>query len=187
MPIPLGILAVAGAGGGAAGAYEQITTQVLSSTTSTITFSSIASTYKHLELRIVARTNGAGTEDGIRITFNGSTTGYSRHSLYGDGSSVYSGANTSQSYADTYPAAIASANTTNEFGSLLVSVLDYASTSKNKTIRTLGGHTNPSAKAISLVSNLWASTSAVSSISLVSSFGNSFVSGSRFSLYGIRG
>ena len=187
MPIPLGILAVASSGGAGAGAYELIATQILSSTTSTITFSSIASTYKHLELRIVGRTNGTGTEDGIRLTFNGTTTGYSRHYLYGDGGSVSSGANTSQSYADTYPAAIASANTTNEFGGLIVNSLDYASTNKNKTIRSLGGHRNPSVLAVALVSNLWASTSAINSISLVSSFSNSFVSGSRFSLYGIKG
>jgi hypothetical protein len=66
--------------------------------------------------------------------------------------------------------------------SMIFDVIDYASTSKFKTIRAIAGMDNNGATApyIALGSGLWRSTSAVTSISF------SGVTGT-FSLYGIKG
>ena len=188
MLIPFGVFSAAGAGGGAAaGAYELISTAFGTGSSGTITFSSIPSTYKHLQIRLVSRTtsNNSGSYGSLNFRFNSdSASNYSEHILMGDGSSV-------QSYAN--------ANTTrlgyllmgensnpNIMPGIIIDILDYASTSKNKTIRAFEGVTGIGNR-VDLTSSAWRSTSAVSTITITTdSFGN-FSTTSRFSLYGIRG
>jgi hypothetical protein len=67
---PLGILSAAGAGGGGplASDYELISTQILTSPQSSITFSSLgtySSTYKHLQVRAVARSTRCYYKHGV--------------------------------------------------------------------------------------------------------------------------
>jgi hypothetical protein len=176
----LGIFSAAGAGGGVSlSDYELINTQILSSTQSSITFdvSSLASTYKHLQLRTVTRSTGGGN---AFMTFNSDTaTNYSWHLLYGNGSSalVASGANSSSMLVTaTVP------TTANVFTSNVIDILDFASTTKNKTVRSLGG--SPATTEIVFFSGAWRNTAAVTSVTMGLT---SFVSGSRFSLYGIKG
>lgn len=178
MLIPLGVFAASGAG--AAGAYELISSTVLGSATSTVEFTSIASTYKHLQIRFTARANG-GTTAETMLWFNGDIANWSRHFLIGNGSTV-----TSSATANTdvmYPAKIIS--TANVFTGAVIDILDYASTSKYKTARSLAGFTNGSTHDVSLRSGAWRSTSAVSSIGIYTA--ELFATGSRFSLYGIKG
>ena len=190
MPIPLGIFAVAGAGGGAAGAtYEQIATNILASATSSVTFSSIPSTYKHLQIRMTIRGTTA-FNGGMGITINGDTgTNYSRHNLFGDGGSVYSQNATSQSRINTdtnnafFPGGSAGAS---QFGASIVDILDYL-TSKNKTVRQLAGAYASNGYQVGLISGAYYSTSAVSSVTLTQLAMTNFAIGSRFSLYGIKG
>jgi hypothetical protein len=187
---PLGILSAAGAGGGVAGpAYELIETQVLGSSTPSITFSSLgtySSTYKHLQIRITARSSRSSGLDGIALRLNSDTaTNYSDHYLRGDGSTVTSGASTSSTHSalGIIPAASA---TNNVFGGLFVDLLDVYSTTKNKTIRSLYGMTTTN--YVGLNSGLWRNTAAITSITLFQTEGaNNLVAGSRFSLYGIKG
>ena len=100
MPIPLGILAVAGAGAaGGGGAFDLLETTVLGSDTASVTFSNLNtySAYKHLQIRLVARSTNASASRSVRIQFNGDTaSNYAYHYLLGDGSSVSSDASTSQ-------------------------------------------------------------------------------------------
>lgn len=182
MLIPLGILASAG---GAAAAYELISTTVLGSATSSVTFSSIVSTYKHLQIRTTYRRADAGTMLAM-LTFNGSGTGYAWHRLYGTGSAVYSDATTSTTQILTF-AGPSSNDTAGIFMPAIYDVLDYASTTKNTTVRAFtGAEMNSSPDVVMLSSGLWANTSAVTSLTLASLAGN-FAIGSRFSLYGIKG
>lgn len=187
MLIPFGVFSAAGAGGGGgggAGSYELIETQILTGTTATISLVSIPQTYKHLQLRFTARTNTYSTSQ-LRLRFNSDTaTNYAIHTLYGNGSSVTSSANTSiAGVGYSYLADLGAP--ANAFGAGVVDILDYASTSKYTTVRTLGGE--PSyAVAINLNSGLWKNTAAVSSIDFASSNG-SLVAGTRVSLYGIKG
>ena len=69
------------------GAYELISTTILSTTATSVTFSSIPSTYKHLQIRYIARATTGGVAN-FTMTFNGTSSGYSYHGLYGDGASA---------------------------------------------------------------------------------------------------
>lgn len=184
MLIPFGVFSAAGAGGGAsAGDYELIQSNILGSDTSSITFSSIPSTYKHLQVRMVAA-EPTGGNGAITMRFNGDSAGnYSMHYLEGRGSSVVSGSygtSATEIYAlwsrglASYP---------NQWGAGIVDILDYRGT-KNKTVRSLNGQPD---SRICLWSGAWYSTSAVTSITFNPLFTANIASGSRFSLYGIKG
>ena len=160
--------------------YESIATiSVGSGGASDVTFSSIPSTFTHLQIRFLARSSGSPD---TQVQYNGDTTSsnYRSHLLYGDGSSA-----TASTLANSaYVGYIATAS--NTFGVSVVDVLDYASTSKYKTVRTLAGYdANGSGYAI-LYSHLWLSTSAISSLKIYPNSGT-FSQYSQFALYGIKG
>jgi hypothetical protein len=167
--------------------FESIATVNFTGSSATATFSSIPSTYKHLQLRILARIDYAGSyERFLRLRFNGSTSGYVAHYLTGDGSSVTAGAETG--LAHTYIAEIPTNGwTTGIFGVGVVDILDYASTNKNKTTRSITGFDANGSGYIRLVSGLWQNNiDAVNQIQVISDLGN-YISGSQIALYGIRG
>ena len=189
MLIPFGILSAAGAGGGVAGDYELIETTILGTSQTGITFSSLAtyaSTYKHLQIRYTARTSLASVADsstGIRLNGD-SGSNYSSHNLNGGGSTVTSNAFTSQTYMFSQALNGASA-TASAFGAGVIDLLDCYSTTKNKTLRWLTGATN--ATSIRLGSGAWLNTAAITSVTIDARDGSSYVAGSRFSIYGIKG
>lgn len=160
--------------------------------TSTITFSSIPATYKHLQIRytgFTART-GAGLDD-FNMRFNSDTgANYSLHRLYGNGTSATS----SNSTSATSMIGISYSGTTvaNHPGSAVIDIHDYASTSKNKTVRSLSGiDVNGSVSGVPSYmffnSGNWRNTSAITSISLYSDNGATITQYSQFALYGIKG
>lgn len=152
-----------------------------------ITFSSIPSTYQHLQIRGMARDSGMGGADLLTFRFNGDgNTNYSYHLLKGTGSSATAtGASTMNS--PQTGANSASNNAANIFGVFIIDIHDYASTTKNKTVRSFGGSdSNSSDGLIALSSGLWRSTATVSSITIYAPNAG-FVTGSTFSLYGIKG
>lgn len=173
-----------GAGGGG-GSFESIATATASGGTSTVTFSSIPSTYKSLQIRAVATgIDNAGGSGNISMRFNSDgTSSYNRHALYGNGTTA------------TATGSAASSITVSNWGNtmalsyptvLIIDVVDYADTTKNKTSRTLSGIDSNGTLTgeISLSSGLWRSTAAISSISFISS---GYYAGTTFSLYGIKG
>jgi hypothetical protein len=184
-PIPLGIFAVAGSGA-AAGAYELISTTV-SGSVSSVTFSSIPSTYKHLQLRGVSKVANGNISLNLRIQMNASSTGHNDHQLFGDGASVGSLYNPGASYIQlSY--ATQGTGTTGAFGATILDILDYASTVKNKTTRSLSGFVDGTGtQSLALGSGLFASTSAITSLTITNQVAANFNAVSRFSLYGIKG
>lgn len=169
-------------------AFEAIASTTLTSANTTITFSSIPSTYEHLQLRMYTRDGTAGASlYNIDIRFNNdSTTNYTTHTLHGaGGSAVASGSITQSRIAVGYsPSAGVTANT---FAVTLVDVLDYASTVKNKTVRSLTGFDANGSGRCAIRSGLWLSTSAVDRIDvLAATSGTEFVAGTVVSLYGLR-
>jgi hypothetical protein len=191
MPIPLGILAVAGAGGAPlTDDYELIQT-VEGQNTTTVEFTSIPQTYKHLQIRHSIRSGQSGTAIQFRMRFNGVTTGtsYSSHSLFGNGSSVSWDVNTSSNYMNVGWATGSSGGTGHGAG--VIDILDYALTNKNKTVRSLGGATTGSGSQVGMISALSMSTSAITSISFATITNGEllFANGAgtcKISLYGIR-
>jgi hypothetical protein len=186
MLIPFGILSAAGAGV-EAGDYELIESEILGSAASSVTFSNLgtySSNYKHLQLRIVGRTNGVNAFPGIR--FNGDTgTNYLNHILRGRGADVTSLAELDRTNAVLGPLTADSA-VANSFGAIVFDLVD-AYGSKFKTGRSLSGRVTTDANEISLRSQLWRNTDSITSLTIVNNFSDDFVAGSRFSLYGIKG
>jgi len=177
------------AGAPAASDYELISTTVLGSDTNSVTFSGLGTSgaaYKHLQLRVTARSSNGAVGDSLGLRFNGdSGSNYAEHVLYGNGSSVASGAGSSQTFMSAMTIAGNSAGAS-IFGSGVIDILDFSQTTKNKTLRSLSG--NQAQPFIQLRSGLWMSTSAVTSINLFSANGaTNLLTGSRFSLYGLKG
>jgi hypothetical protein len=170
-------------GGAVATDYESISTVTVGSGgAATVTFSSIPSTYSHLQLRGFLQPASSGTKY-IKGTFNSDTgTNYSWHELGGNGSVTLTGAGATQAFmvvADGFT------NTNSAFGSVVADILDYADTNKYKTLRGLGGCDNNGSGVLYLTSSSWRSTSAVNSLSLALDAGN-FAQYSSFALYGIK-
>ena len=170
--------------------FESIaTTTVGAGGASSITFSSITATYTHLQIRYLAKTSRAAVNDYAKLEINGDTTtsNYRSHSLNADGSSAYAETTANAIALGGFPG-----NTNaSMFGVGVIDILDYANTSKNKTIRTLGGFDQNSASTgtawIGLDSGLWMSTSAINSLVITSGTSSNFVQYSSFALYGIKG
>lgn len=187
MPIPLGILAQYIPA--SAGSYELIQSTVLGSNSSSVSFTNLgtyASTYQHLQLRIVTRnTSNVGT-GALLMTLNGDTAqNYTFHELRGNGSSVTSSAVVPYGYILPSWNPHGGTNPSN-FGVAVADILDWSSTSKFKTVRSLTGVLSY-ANFISMFSGVWRSTAAITSITFTAEAGNQFVAGSRYSLYGIKG
>jgi hypothetical protein len=184
----LGIFSAAGAGGVVAGSYELISTSLITTNTSSVTFSSLgdySSTYKHLQLRITGRVayNYGNDGDAIKIRFNSDTgNNYSYHALYAVNTTVNSNASTSTNAV--FVNRLTDAGTTaNAFGAIVCDILDPFSSTKNKTVRSLGSDT----RYLFFNSAAWLNTSSTTSIQLTPNTSSNFASGSRFSLYGLKG
>lgn len=151
-----------------------------------VTFSSIPQGYRALELRIMARSTYAATSGvSVSVAFNGiGGTSYSYHFLSGDGAGASSGSGTSQPAIPIGYVSGASA-TTGIFGVAIAQILDYASTSKYKTVRSLMGSDTNGAGGAGMFSGLYMDTTAISSLVLTSGGSASFAQYGRFDLYGI--
>ncbi len=155
--------------------YESIATQTLGSAASSLTFSSIPSTYTDLVL-VAATANSSGLNDG-RFRINGDTgSNYSRTYLYGSGSAASSGRGSNETY--WYNGGY--------FGTgqsvVIVQFMNYSNTTTYKTALTRSSDAGNNTEALS---GLWRSTSAINSIEYSMAAGN-FIAGSTFSLYGIK-
>ena len=145
---------------------------------SSVTFSNIPNTYKHLQIRMITLKSAA---DILQIELNGdtTTTNYYWHRIDGDGASVsaVSGNAKLVGYVGTttYPAAN------------VIDILDYANPSKFKVTRNLLGNDRNGGGVVALHSLLWNNTAPVNSILFKCDAGGNFAQYSRFSLYGIRG
>ena len=173
----------------AVGDYQSISTVTLSSNTSSINFTSIPNTYKHLQIRGIARSTRSNSNNNIYIGLNGDTTtaNYNAHWLGGDGASA-SGNQLSgvTGMGSIYSINVAATSTASVFGGVVIDILDYANTNKYKTMRTLSGYDANGSGNVGLFSGLWLNTAAVTSINLLT-FYDQYATYSSFALYGIKG
>ncbi len=172
--------------------YESIATAVGTGASATITFDSIPQTYKHLQLRVLARDLGGGTSTGnatfIRLN-NNTGNNYSLHGFASDGSSFNTegygfGGTGGNGYI--YAITAAGGNTAGIMGVAIIDILDYTNTSKLKTYSTFAGIDQNGSGRIAITTGLFNSTSAISRIDIQGSQG-SFTTSSVFSLYGLKG
>ena len=168
------------------GSFESIATvSVGSGGASNVEFTNIPNNYAHLQIRYTARTSRVATAEDIDLQLNSDTANnYSWHIIYGDGVNPVIATGTS-TYRMIVPG-VASANATaGIFGSGVVDILDYTSTNKFKTVRSLGGNERNIAGEIMFESGNWRSTSAITSLKLTPSSGSNFAQYSHFALYGV--
>ena len=166
------------------GDFESIATVTVGAGgSSSISFSSIPSTYKHLQIRAIAQNSSTTTYSNMR--FNSDTaTNYNNHYLDGDGASATAGANVSDN--KLYFGYLTTSSNTNMFGVMVVDILDYTNTNKYKTIRILTGKDiNGSGGVVELASGAWRNTNAVTDINIFPG-SNNFAQYSHFALYGVK-
>ena len=158
--------------------YESIATVTVGAGgQSSIEFTSIPSTYKHLQVRMLAKFSGG---DWTEIKLNGDTgSNYTYHYLQGNGSAASAG-------GGSFNASGLGLQFGTEWGSGIIDVLDYTNTNKLKTVRNLGGFDANGSGFIILSSNLWNNTAAVTSLKLQKSSAGTFAQYSSFALYGVR-
>lgn len=169
-------LAVAGGG------FESIASVTAAGGESILTLTSIPSDYQHLQIRgWVARNTASDVPVQLRLNED-LVTLCSRHSIYGDGSSVsvLGDANYAE-YIDN----IGRTTGTTTGGTFITDIHDYANTSKYTTVRSIGGYDANGSGRIYLTSGLYLSTDAIDAVS-VRIGGASFQAGSTFALYGIK-
>jgi len=169
--------------------YESIATVTVGSGgSSTITFSSIPSTYKHLQIRWIGRSTRSLFVDGSIVRFNGdSGSNYSKHNLYGTGLGSVGGENSTSQTGINLGDTIGATATSGNFTPGVIDILDYQNTSKYKTLKALQGYNfDSNTSVIGFKSGLWMSTSAITSITITPEIAN-YAQYSSFALYGIKG
>ena len=158
-------------------------TVTVSTPVSSISFTSIPATYRHLQIRYIAR--NAAVTDSVRTQFNSDTgSNYAWHSLRGSGAAASATASTSTTYMEM-PYNSYSGTTASAFGAAVIDILDYKDTNKYTTLRTLGGADLNGSGFVFFNSGLWLNTTAISTITIFPSTGN-FEQYSSFALYGVK-
>lgn len=158
-----------------ANTYEPIASQTLPSEAASITFSSIPEVFTDLVLEV-----SAGTTVGANLTIRvneDSGNNYSYIGIFGDGS--VSGSARANNIGFAYLA-----SRTSIMSPAHVSFMSYSNTNVFKIILSsdAGSHVGG---YVQEVTNLWRSTSAINSITILSNSGL-ILSSSMFSLYGIK-
>jgi len=167
--------------------YEKIATNTLGSAAASVTFSSILGTYTDLILVAVARTDRAAHDDIMGMQFNSDTaTNYSTTILSGNGTNATSTRQTSVAYITSRVGAASA--TAGVWTPVIFSIQNYSNATTNKTALcrfnepTSGG----TDYGVGATVGLWRSTAAVTSIVLKPIVGTNLISGSTFTLYGIK-
>ncbi len=181
------IAALIGGAAPAVGDYESISTYTVSgASVSSFTLGSIPSTYKHLQLRCFVKLDAGSW---IPFQLNGDTqTQRTTHNMRGIGSGS---GNVSTGLGSTGDGNFACVADVSQWGSMIIDVLDYANTNKNKTTRTYYGFDNNGSGSVGIGSVLHytVGTAAVTSVGMdITQYGSGakFVVGSTFALYGIK-
>jgi hypothetical protein len=175
-----------------ANTYTLIQAQTLSTTASSVTFSSIPSTYTDLNILLSCRANQAASQSQdiyMRLGSGSVDTGsnYSMTRIYGTGSSTASDRASGTSTALRVGRTTDSSATANTFASNSIYVPGYATANK-KQLFTAGVDEDNGAQSFQmLLSGLWNSTTAVDILTIYPfTGGTSFVADSTFYLYGIK-
>lgn len=147
--------------------FNLLDSVTLSSSASSVTFSSIDQSYRDLVLVI----NAIGSSGNLQLRFNAdSSLIYSYVQMYGTGSSATSNSGSSQSQSTIGVSATNGTVTTAQ-------LMDYSATDKHKTILVRANDIYTWAQA-----HRYASTSAITQIEVL---GSTYSAGSTFYLYGV--
>lgn len=168
--------------------YESIATVTASGGETSLTFSSIPQTYSSLQIRGIAKASWtSGFIQNLVVRVNGATSEYAYHWLQGDGTSTSGFGNSAISNLVFRGLAANYSGTSGFFSGVILDIHDYASTTRYKTVRAFVGANFQGQGAVSLNSGFSrTNTSAITSVSF-SPESTTFVAGTTFALYGIKG
>ena len=171
--------------------YEALATTVLTSSASSVEFTSISSDYEHLQVRMIYKsTKGTQGAVQVRIQFNSDTgTNYSYQGLEGYQSNAGIHENTAQDEIHVWGGGTNTMGV-GTFGGTVVDILDYRNVNKFTSVRSIGSlvsdyTTSSQDNVVAVTGGLWGSTAAITSIKFLPNQG-SWKSGCEFSLYGWR-
>lgn len=168
--------------------FVTLATTTLASTSTAIEFTSISADYTDLMVNFSLRSSEANsfTDQGFRVTFNNSTTGYDNILLYGN-STTPGALNNSNQAALQWMYGTATSSTTSTFSSGYIYIPNYTTSNKKGTTSdsvTLTNH-NAALYVTALTAGRWDNTAAITSIKLATSTGH-WVEHSSATLYGIK-
>jgi len=155
-------------------------------TASVITFSSIPTTYTHLQLRMLARGTASDTMY-VRFNNDSGATNYDNHRLNGNGSTVGADGRINYSALFVSSRGYGISSTVNIGSAIVMDILDYGNTNKYKVTKTISGqeYNSGSTDDIEYTSGSWKSTSAVNRID-VSLATSTLAQYTHIALYGVK-
>jgi hypothetical protein len=165
--------------------YTLIDKAILGSNQSSITFSSIPSTFTDLNLVCSTRIAGTGGNAVANLTlrFNGSQNDFTGKAIGGNGSSAYSDPYTTSKMVLT----CTTTATSSTFSNNSIYIPNYAGSNYKSFSVDNVIENNATASWIEMDAGLWSQTAAITSITLLDyTLGYDLVSGSSFYLYGIK-
>jgi hypothetical protein len=165
-----------------ANTYTLISGTTFASAAASHTFTSIPSTYTDLLVKMSTRDSSGTFGQNIKVTYNGSASGYSERLLLGTGTSVAS-ANQATTYM-YYMYGDGPSNTANVFGNGEFYIPNYGSANYKSMSADTVNEENASGAYAAFDAGLWSNTAAITSIT-IAAIGN-FVQYSSFYLYGIK-
>ena len=165
-----------------ANTYKLIETKVIPSATSSLSFTSIPSTYTDLLLKVSARSDTGAAFAGLVIAPNGSSTNYTLKWMGDAGGGLVSYTQTTFGYNHLcyIPGGGAASSI---FGNAEITIHNYASANFKSVVCDGANENNLAAIYQGISTGLWSSTTAISSLTF--STGGNFVTNTSFSLYGI--
>ena len=155
--------------------YDLLDSVTLSSSASSVTFSSIDQSYRDLVL-IVEALGNASSAANVLVTFNSdSGSNYPYVGMSGNGSTAISFTGTSTSISG-----FGSDGTTRVLSSFQIN--DYSVTDKHKSVLV---RANRPDSVVQARAARWANTSAITTVTITDNLANGYAAGSTFYLYGV--
>ena len=164
-----------------ASTYSPIATTTLGSNTASVSFNSFSG-YTDIRLIMAVSTSDSGTVNDLKISVNGDTSSglYSSTRIYGSGTTAASDRTSGQ---NTWNSNGVLSNNSSPVGNILCDFMNYSNTT---TYKTMLMRDNVSGQYVISVVNLWRNTNAITSINIAPAGGGNLISGSTFTIYGIK-
>lgn len=170
------------------GRVARIYDSTLPSPTANFDVTSIPATFSHLILLATLRCDGTGTGLSVFMNFNGDTgANYSLQQTYSNGSSALAAQAEAQSALLAMTCAAVSAPS-GSASSETMFIQNYAGTTFHKSMTCLDYNrraTGSTGQYMEINGGTWASTAAINRITIKPDLSSNFVTGCRFSVYGV--
>ena len=166
---------------------EAIATTYLEADAASVTFSSIPTTYEHLQVRGSHRTSAGTSGQPFYIELNATAgPGYSSHGMIGTDTTVSGQPQTGTAAIAIWDGTHGTLVNAADYATIIMDVMDYRNANKNTTVQLFmaDAMTLSGASRVTFASGLWDDTAAITQIKFTPSSGN-MVRGSEFTLYGL--